>query len=259
MVLMIDMHSHILWGVDDGPITMAETMKLLEQAAKEGITHIISTSHSKHPLYDVDSQVVTNQIILLQNELLNNNIPLTLHTGHEVRLSEKIIPLYQSQQIHTLANSQYLLLELPSNTVPAYTKNIIHALLMEGIIPIIAHPERNKAIAEKPDRLAELIRQGALSQITAGSLAGHFGRAVQKLSLDLVRANLVHAYGSDVHNLTTRPFLFDEGLCYLEKKKQLDTVDIFLENNARIIQNKPFFIQEPNEIRSSKWWNFISL
>lgn len=253
------MHSHILWDVDDGPITMTETLKLLEQAAKEGITHIISTSHSNHPLYDVDYQVVTNQINLLQNELTNNSIPLTLHTGHEVRLSEKIIPLYQSQQIHTLAKSQYLLLELPSNTVPAYTKHIIHALLMEGIIPIIAHPERNKAIAEKPDRLAELIRQGALSQITAGSLAGHFGRAVQKLSLDLVRANLVHAYGSDVHNLTTRPFLFDEGLYYLEKKKQLDTVDIFLENNARIIQNKPFFIQEPNEIGSSKWWKFISL
>ena len=206
----------------------------------------------------MDYQAVTNQINLIQNELTNNSIPLTLHTGHEVRLTEKIILLHKTKQIHTLANSQYLLLELPSNTVPAYTKHIIHELLMEGIIPIIAHPERNKAIAEKPERLAELIRQGALSQITAGSLAGHFGRAVQKLSLDLVRANLVHAYGSDVHNLTTRPFLFDEGLCYLEKKKQLDAVDIFLENNARIIENKPLFIQEPNEVQSSKWWKLLA-
>ena len=129
---------------------------------------------------------------------------------------------------------------------------------MEGITPIIAHPERNKAIAEKPSRLVELIHQGALSQITAGSLTGHFGRAIQKLSLDLVRANLVHAYGSDVHNLTTRPFLFDEGLCYLEKRKELEAVDIFLENNARILQNMPFIIKEPEEMETAKWWKIFS-
>ena len=171
-----------------------------------------------------------------------------------MRLSEKIVPLYQSQQIHTLANSKYLLLELPSNTIPHYTTNIIHALVIEGITPIIAHPERNKAIVEKPNRLEYLIRQGALAQITAGSLTGHFGRSIQKLSLDLVRANLIHTYGSDSHNLTTRPFLFDAGLCYLEKKKQLESIDILLENNARIIDNQPLLILEPYEIGVDKWW-----
>lgn len=251
---MVDMHCHILWNVDDGPKSMQETMKLIEQALKEGITTIISTSHSNHPQYDVNYQVVMNQIGILQNELINNNIPLTLYTGHEVRLSDQIIPLYQTKQIHTLANSQYLLLELPTDTVPSYTKHIIHELLLEGITPIIAHPERNKAIAEKPNRLLQLIQLGALAQITAGSLTGHFGRAVQKLSLDLVRANLVHVYGSDAHNLTTRPFLFDEGLCYLEKKKELEAVDILLENNARILENKPFYIKEPEAIDTAKWW-----
>lgn len=259
MIIIVDMHSHILWNVDDGPTTMAQTLELLEEAVKEGITDIISTSHSNHALYDVGYHRVTDQIYQLQHELTKNHIPLTLHTGHEVRLSEKIIPLYKSKQIHTLANSQYLLLELPSNTVPAYTKHVIHALLMEGIIPIIAHPERNKGIAEKPSRLAELIHQGALAQMTAGSLTGHFGRAVQKLSLELVRANLVHTYGSDVHNVTTRPFLFDAGLYYLEKRKELEAVDLFLENNARIIQNKPFILYEPHEMNTRKWWQRISL
>lgn len=255
---MIDMHCHILWNEDDGPTSKAEAMKLIEQAVKEGITKIITTSHSNHPLYDVEYQVVTNKIEILQNELIKNNIPLTLYTGHEVRLSEKIIPLYQTKQIHTLANSHYLLLELPSNTIPNYTKHIIHALLMEGITPIIAHPERNKAIAEKPDRLVQLIQQGALSQITAGSLTGHFGRAIQKLSLDLVRSNLVHVYGSDAHNIITRPFQFQEGLSYLEKKKELEAVDSLLENNARIIQNKPIFINEPEELVMAKWWKIFS-
>ncbi len=251
---MIDMHCHLLWNVDDGPETIEQTMKMIEQAVKEGITTLIATPHSNHPQYDVNYRTVTNQIGMLQNELINQSIPLTLYSGHEVRLSEKIISLYQTKQIHTLANSQYLLIELPADTVPSYTKHIIHALLLEGITPIIAHPERNKAIANKPSRLEQLIHLGALSQITAGSLTGHFGRTVQKLALDLVKANLVHVYGSDAHNCTTRPFLFHEGLCYLEKRKQLEAVDIFLENNARILQNKPLIIKEPEEVDVTKWW-----
>ena len=242
MNIIVDIHSHILWGVDDGPVTVEQSLKILEQAVEEGITSIIATSHSNHPGYNTDYQIVTKQVEYLQQLLIKNNIPLTLYTGHEVRLSEKIMPLYQKKQIHTLANSNYLLLELPSHTVPFYINHIISALLMEGITPIIAHPERNLAIAEKPSRLLHLIHQGAFAQITAGSLTGHFGRKVQKLSLDLVSANLVHSYGSDVHNMSTRPFLFEKGLRYLEKNKHLDAVDAFLENNERIIQNKSLII-----------------
>lgn len=251
---MIDMHCHLLWNVDDGPKTIEATMNMLEQAVKEGITTLIATPHSNHPQYDVNYETVINQIRLLQNELQSQSIPLTLYSGHEVRLSEKIMERYHTKQIHTLANSHYLLLELPADTIPSYTKHIIHALLLEGITPIIAHPERNRAIAAKPSRLEQLIQLGALSQITAGSLTGHFGRNVQRLALDLVRANLVHVYGSDAHNCTTRPFLFHEGLCYLEKRKQLEAVDIFLENNARILQNQPLLIKEPEEVASTKWW-----
>lgn len=254
---MLDMHSHILWGVDDGPKTMEETLQMMEQAAKEGIKEIIATSHAKHPQFDVLYSEVNSQIQTLQAELKQQGIPLQLYTGHEVRLCENLVELVQTKQVHTLANSKYLLLELPSSNVPSYTKNIVLALLEEGITPIIAHPERNKAIAEKPARLERLIREGAVAQITAGSLAGHFGKSIQKLSLDLVQANLVHTYGSDVHNLTTRPFLFDEGLSFLEKKKQSDAVDILLENNARIIENKSFILHEPEEVSTKKWWQIF--
>ena len=251
---MIDVHSHILWDVDDGPDRLDETLKLLEQVVKEGITEIISTSHSNHPYYNVNYQTVKNKVNLLHQMVIEHSIPLTIHTGHEVRLSENIISNYQTNEIHTLANSQYLLLELPSTTVPFYTENIIRDLLKEGITPIIAHPERNKAIAEQPSKLEKLIYSGALAQITAGSLAGHFGKEIQKLSLDLIKANLVHAYGSDVHNATTRPFLFEKGLLFLEKKKQLDAVDVLLENNKRIIENRLFIIYEPQKVESTKWW-----
>jgi len=254
---MIDIHSHILFNVDDGPEELEQSLAMLESAANEGITDIISTSHSLHPQYDVSANAVTEQVSLLQNELHQRNISLKIHTGNEVRLCEEIVELCQTKQIHLLANSNYLLLELPSSTVPQYTKNIISALLVEGILPIIAHPERNKAIAEKPERLERLIREGAVAQLTSGSIAGHFGSAVQKISLELVRANLVHTYGSDAHNLTTRPFLYNEGLDYLERKKELDAVDLFLENNERIVKNNPLVIYEPEVNQKRKWWKLF--
>ncbi|MFC7685310.1 tyrosine-protein phosphatase [Ureibacillus sp. GCM10028918] len=250
---MIDMHSHFLWNVDDGPKTFEESIELLKQAAKEGITDLISTSHSQHPQYNAKFDTVNDQIQQLQIELTNRNIPLTLYRGHEVRLNEKLISLLQEGQIHKLANSNYVLLELPSSHVPNYAKNIIHQLSIQGLTAIIAHPERNKGIAEKPERLECLIREGAVAQITAGSLAGHFGKSVQKLSLDLVSANLVHTYGSDVHNLTTRPFLFEKGLAYLEKKKRLDAVDLLLKNNKSIIRNEPLVLFEPETVKKRKW------
>jgi len=254
---MIDIHSHILFNVDDGPKTLEDSINMLKTAANEGITNIISTSHSKHPQYDVPAQVVTEQVKQLQEELDYRQIPLTIHTGHEVRLNDKLVELYRSKQIHTLANTNYLLLELPSNSVPHYTKNIVQALMEEGITPIIAHPERNKGIAEKPERLERLIREGAIAQITAGSVAGHFGKSIQKLSLDLIRGNLVHLYGSDAHNLSTRPFLYKSGLSYLEKKKMTEFVDILLENNFNLLKNRPLTLFEPEIVKNRKWWNLF--
>lgn len=256
---MVDIHSHILFGVDDGPNSIEESIAMLEKAAEEGITHIISTSHANHPIYDVSAKLVMEQIHELQNQLDNRQIPVTVHLGHEVRISQSIIENFLESKILSLAKSNYLLLELPSNYIPQYAYHIIRELISLGITPIIAHPERNKSIIEKPIRLQRLIREGAVAQITAGSLAGHFGRAIQHLSLKLVRANLVHVYGSDAHNLRTRPFFFNKGISFLEKEKAFDEIDLFLENNARILENKPLIIYEPEEIEKKKWWNVFNL
>lgn len=255
---MIDIHAHFLWAVDDGPKTIEETILLLERAVHEGITEIVATSHRFHPQYNATYEIIHNQIQALQYQLMTHSIPLILHPGHEVRLTEKIIPLFRNNQIQTLANSKYILLELPSYSVPYFTIQMIRNLLAEGLVPIIAHPERNKAIVERPILLERLICEGAVAQVTAGSLAGHFGRAIQNFSLELVKANLVHVYGSDVHNLTSRPFLFAEGLNFLEKKKQLNAIELFLENNQRVIQNQPLIVPELEKIETSKWWKILS-
>lgn len=254
---MIDMHSHILFGVDDGPKTIENTMRILEQAVSEGITDIISTSHAFNPHFHVSREEIEGQITLLTDVIKAADYPITLHTGQEVRICEDLVQRVEKGEALTLASSRYLLLELPTQSVPVYTVNIIQSLLEKEIIPIIAHPERNRAIAEKPERLERLVRHGALAQITAGSVSGHFGKNVQKLSLQLLEANLIHTYGSDVHNLDTRPFLFNKGLDYLEKKKHHDLADYLLDNNERILKNEPFVILEPKTPDYKKWWQLI--
>jgi protein-tyrosine phosphatase len=254
---MLDMHAHILPGVDDGPKNMEESIGLIQQAIKEGITDIIATPHAYSPHYDVQKSIVLEKMMELRKEIQKRQLPISIHEGQEIRIQDTTVEKLGNMESLSLAKSKYVLLELPSSGIPAYTVQIIQGILSLDKVPIIAHPERNRGIAEKPSRLARLVNHGAIAQITAGSLSGHFGKKIQRLSLDFVDSNLVHTYGSDVHNLGTRPFLFDAGLIYLEKHKRLDAVDLFLENNARILENSEVIILEPEELKASKWYNIF--
>jgi len=255
---LVDIHAHILPGVDDGAETMKESMRLLEIASNEGITDIIATPHAYSPQFDVPKEKVLEQLALLQKEIEARNIAIQVHAGQELRLRDFLPQKIETEEALVLAGSRYVLLELPSSGIPGYTVNIIQQLLNLDKVPIIAHPERNRAIAQKPEYLERLIRHGALAQITAGSVSGHFGKNIQRVSLQLINANLIHTYGSDVHNLTTRPALFNEGLDYLEKRKFHDYVDILLENNARILTNEALIQLEPEKVVEKKWWNITT-
>ena len=255
---MIDMHSHILFGVDDGAKMIEESICMVELAVKEGITDVIATPHAFSPHFNVAKEEVIGQVRLLNAVIKEAGYPIDIHVGQEVRLHEHLMSNIEEEKAMTLAGSRYVLLELPSYSVPSYTTHIIQLLLSKGKIPIIAHPERNRAIAENPMRLVKLIRNGALAQVTAGSLSGHFGKSIQRLAVQLTEANLIHTYGSDTHNTTTRPLLFNKGLDYLEKRKLHDTMNILLENNERIIKDEPFIILEPESPILKKWWQLTS-
>lgn len=255
---MIDLHSHIIFDVDDGPKSLEESIKMLYRAVDEGITEIIFTSHAFHPKYHAQAEIVKERVDVLREGLKVHDIPLKIHIGHEVRLSGQICQQLDEGNALTLANSKYLLLELPSQGVPKYTFEIINQFITRGIVPVIAHPERNYGIMEKPELLERLVLHGAISQINAGSIVGHFGKHIQQNALRLIKANLIHTYGSDAHNLSTRPFLYNKGLSYLEKHKCSDFVGIFLENNARIVANSDVIVLEPEKISKRKWLGIFS-
>lgn len=254
---MIDIHSHLLFGVDDGAKTIEETLHILQQAEREGIKDIIATPHAFGPHYHVTKEMVMNKIGDLTEVLQKEGLQITVHSGQEIRLHEKVIENLKSGEALTLAHSRYVLLELPTHSVPNYTLKIIQLMIADGKIPIIAHPERNLGIAENPERLERLVRHGAVAQVTAGSLSGHFGKGVQKLALRLIDANLIHTYGSDVHNLDTRPFIFNEGLNFLEKRKHHGIIEILLKNNNYILTDEPFILLEPTIPMLRKWWTIM--
>lgn len=253
MSVMIDIHSHVIFDVDDGPKSLEESIQMLHSAVAEGITEIIFTSHAFHPQYHAEANAVNERTDVLREVIKAHDLPLTVHTGHEVRLHEHLCQQIEKGSALTLAHSKYLLLELPSQGVPRYTFEIINRLLAMNIVPVIAHPERNARIAQKPELLEQLVRQGAISQLNAGSLVGHFGKQIQHTALQLVKANLIHTYGSDAHDMAARPFLFAKGLSYLEKHRCSDFVHIFLENNARIISNSEVILFEPRNVEKRKW------
>lgn len=126
---MVDIHAHILPGVDDGPTSMVESLGLLHQAEKEGITDIVVTPHAYHPQYNVMKDLVVEKYNNVKEELAKLDLQINLHLGQEIRIGDSIVEQIKEGKALTLANSKYVLLELPSSNVPNYTIAIIQELL----------------------------------------------------------------------------------------------------------------------------------
>ena len=254
---MIDIHNHVLVGVDDGPQSLDETIALLKQASAQGIKGIVVTPHHLHPRYDNTFETVLKGIDELNNIEEIAQLNLQLYPGQEIRITDKIFEEIEQHKVKGINGSKYLLIELPSNSVPHYTKNLLYEIQTKGFIPIIAHPERNKAIAKDINLLYELINNGALSQITASSLTGELGKNIQKLSIQMLEHNLVHFVASDAHHSESRPFSLD-ALFNTPKLKNIESViSVLLDNNEAMIQDKSVVTERPIEFKKNKFFGLF--
>lgn len=255
---MIDIHNHILVDVDDGPKSIDEAIKLLKQAKYEGATDIVATPHHLHTRYSNDIQKVKVKL----NELKNNpdikGLGLRLYAGQEIRVTDRIIDDLKNCKIEGINGSRYLLLEFPSNEVPHYSNQLFYELQTMGYIPIIAHPERNKAIVQNMDLLFEFVNSGALSQITTSSLLGEFGSNVRKLSLKMIDNNLAHFIASDAHNAINRPFMLKQLFNERKLKSYYEELESYLENGKAVLENKRISKQLPTqEYKQKKWFGLF--
>ncbi|MEB8305373.1 tyrosine-protein phosphatase [Staphylococcus xylosus] len=251
---MIDMHNHILIDIDDGPQSLTAAIDLLKQAKREGITDIIATPHHLHPKYSNDIHTVKEKIneLKLNEEIRNLNI--NFYAGQEIRVTDRVIDDINNGNIEGINNSNYLLLEFPSNEVPHYSKQLFYELQTMGYIPIIAHPERNKAIVQNLDLLFELINGGALSQLTTSSILGDLGSNVRRISLKIMDNNLAHFIASDAHSATTRPFVMKQLFKERKLKTYYETFEDYIENGNLIIKNERVSKQIPTQDYKQKKW-----
>ncbi|MBU2880295.1 tyrosine-protein phosphatase [Aliiglaciecola lipolytica] len=204
---MIDIHSHILPGVDDGAKTLAEALDMLKLAVEQGVTTQVLTPHIHFGRYENTKADLANRFSQFQQQVADANIDIELRLGAEIRIGTELMQLVQQDQIPWLGTFQgkkTFLLEFPRIDVPHGSDNLVRWLLQKDIIPIIVHPERNKTFLKQPHKLQMFTDMGCPLQITASSLTGKFGDEVKDMAFELVEHNRAFAIASDCHNLKGR-------------------------------------------------------
>lgn len=202
---MVDLHTHILPGLDDGASNWEVALAMAREAAQDGIDTIVATPHVYEPLPGTSPQAIAAKVMQLQQLVDKAGIPVRVLPGSEVHLSLALPDELRNGRLTTVADGgRYLLVELPFGSLPIYTGEVLFQLQVAGVTPIVAHPERNESIRRNPELLAELVRRGCLTQVTGGSLRGHFGEPAERSACLLVRMGLAHVMASDGHALERR-------------------------------------------------------
>ena len=215
---MIDLHCHILPGVDDGAASLQESLSMAEQAIAQGITHLLCTPHHNNGRYENEKSSVIAAVHHLQNALDERNLPLTLLEGQEVRVTgELITAIEKNHLLFTDITDTYLLLEFPTQDVPVFSESLFFELRTLGKVPVIVHPERNAIFREDPNRLIPFLEMGCLAQLTAPSIVGIFGKQIQKTAHEMVAHNLVQMVASDAHGISKRRFYLKEAYEIIEQ------------------------------------------
>lgn len=196
---MIDIHTHLIPTVDDGSKTVEDTFAMFEEAQKAGFTDIILTSHYLKDYYENKPDELIFWKDKLQDVLNNSNKNLKLYSGMEVYISEEMNKLIDEEKLLTLANSKYMLIELPMNTDIKYLDYVIFVLESKGMKFVLAHPERYKNVQKNPSLVEEYIQKGCLIQCNYGSILGQYGKEAKDTIKYLLKNKLVNFMGSDCH------------------------------------------------------------
>lgn len=249
---MLDVHCHIIPGVDDGPKSEGDSIAMAKAAIAEGINTIVATPHHKNLNYNNYREDILKNVKILNDLFESNGIALTVLPGQEVRIYGEILEDLEKGEILTINESKYIYIELPFDSVPNYSDRLLYDLQIEGYTPIIVHPERNRELLENPNRMYRLVQKGALSQITAASLVGKFGKKIEQYSHELIEANLTHLIGTDAHNTTTRSFYLRDAYEVIKKKYGVEMYYMFMENSHLLVENMNLNRFEPTPIRKKK-------
>lgn len=208
---MIDLHCHLLPGIDDGPTTLEVSLAMARCAVDDGITFTACTPHIYPGLYENNRAGIEAAVDALRAALAEAGIPLQLGTGADTHLAPDLAGGIRTGRVPTINGSRYLLLEPPHHVAPPRFDESVFNLMAAGIVPVITHPERLSWIETHYTVFADLVKQGAWMQLTAGSLTGRFGRRPKYWAERMLDEGLVHILATDSHHIDKRPPLLAEG------------------------------------------------
>lgn len=234
---MIDIHCHILPGLDDGADTLDTARAMAEMALADGITHIIATPHASQNhtfLPDLVKQRRDELQAFFEGKLI-------FATGCDFHLSfENLQEIRESPSRFTLNQKNYLLVEFADFSIPPSLDQALHQLQLAGLHPIITHPERNPLIRSQPERLYRWLRQGCYAQVTAQSLLGKFGRAALESTHRWLAEGAIHFFATDGHNVTSRPMRLKEAYdVILQSHGEATARALFAENPLAAFEGRP--------------------
>ncbi|WP_434938283.1 tyrosine-protein phosphatase [Shewanella sp. HL-SH8] len=227
---MFDLHCHILPGIDDGAKSIDEALALLELAEQQGITHMVATPHIHLGVFDNNISTITAAFELLQQEYALRGGKVNIRAAAEVRICPEIMFFIERQQlpfIGKFADKDVLLLELPSSHITPGTDKLISWLLSKNVLPMIAHPERNRELQAHPERIELFARLGCLFQLTGASLLGDMSDAAKSLAEKWIIEKRYTIVASDCHSVNRRPPKLAQAwqrVCELTDKQYADDV-----------------------------------
>lgn len=234
---MIDLHSHIVPGIDDGADSFETSLKMLKIAAEDGIKSIFATPHYYRGRFEADRETVKDIIGELNLLIKKENIDIEILQGNEVLLDRGILNLYKEGIISTLNGSRYILIEFPFEGPDEYSLDMIYELRLLGLVPIIAHPERYLNFIGKPEEINRYINEGCLFQINGGSLTGIFGRDIQRFSQMLLEQGIINFLGSDAHTPNKRRPELKKSFDIIEKIHS-GYKDIMMNDVEKVVSNE---------------------
>ena len=259
---MIDLHSHIIPGVDDGASDLNTSLQILGEMEQKGVKKVAATPH--YPLYGNENYQREYKIKLnkLQTRARENNLKIEIVSGSEIMMVPELSRLYYNDQLISLHKTDYLLLELGLSTFPDYFADIIHDLKSMGAEIIIAHPERYHYIQSDYTMLYEWLQKHQIKiMLNSSSLTGAHGKRAAKTALKLIEMGLVHLMASDTHGIKKRPFSLDQGLKAAEKIRAGSST-ILKENAEAVLKNQPLNnleLKKEEKAMFSKVFSFINV
>jgi protein-tyrosine phosphatase len=242
---MVDIHHHLLPGLDDGAKSFEVSIEMARIAAADGITHIVCTPHA-NGTYAFDPIVNAAKTDELRGMLASKGLVITLGRGCDFHLSYDNVRAAKADPTRYSINGQgYLLVELPDYGLPPGLTETFYELQLAGLTPILTHPERNPTLVTEPSRMADWLRGGVLVQVTADSLTGHKGKPAQRMAHDLLEKRWVHFLASDAHNTTSRPpRMRDAHDLVANKYGSSYARSLCVTNPLAVFTGKPFELEE---------------